>query len=261
MGTTARLPRAVWCVPLIKVFDHLDSVEVVPYHVSTHSHTVGDNKPLVYTLSRMGTWPCRSLTRKPRDWIVHPDCITCVIIPLRIHEISPSVLPKSQRTNQEEPVLRWNCEVSLGHPDQRSSWKLKLHISAYTGYIDIEARHIFFYFFESRSNPATDDVIFWTNGGMSMVSIGLVSSSNVCNYKDLAARRLLGYLWNLVRFDSCCSVYWDWNKHTLLKVHVESRGPIALNFILNHGTQTQTSSSLTSRLVSGFHTQIMENMW
>ncbi|KAJ6576838.1 serine carboxypeptidase [Mycena sp. CBHHK59/15] len=38
-------------------------------------------------------------------------------------------------------------------------------VQAYTGYIDIEARHIFFYFFESRSDPTTDDVIFWTNGG------------------------------------------------------------------------------------------------
>lgn len=37
--------------------------------------------------------------------------------------------------------------------------------SSYTGYIDIEARHIFFYFFESRNDPAKDDVIFWTNGG------------------------------------------------------------------------------------------------
>ena len=36
---------------------------------------------------------------------------------------------------------------------------------AYTGYIDIEARHLFFYFFESRRDPDTDDVIFWTNGG------------------------------------------------------------------------------------------------
>ena len=37
--------------------------------------------------------------------------------------------------------------------------------SAFTGYIDVEARHLFFYFFESRSNPEKDDVIFWTNGG------------------------------------------------------------------------------------------------
>ncbi|KAF8217517.1 serine carboxypeptidase [Mycena galopus ATCC 62051] len=38
-------------------------------------------------------------------------------------------------------------------------------VGAYTGYIDIQARHIFFYFFESRNNPDTDDVVFWTNGG------------------------------------------------------------------------------------------------
>ena len=36
---------------------------------------------------------------------------------------------------------------------------------AYTGYIDIEARHLFFYFFESRSDSDKDDVIFWTEGG------------------------------------------------------------------------------------------------
>lgn len=33
-----------------------------------------------------------------------------------------------------------------------------------TGYIDIEARHLFFYFFESRNDPDKDDVVFWTNG-------------------------------------------------------------------------------------------------
>lgn len=35
----------------------------------------------------------------------------------------------------------------------------------YTGYIDVEARHLFFYFFESRNDPDNDDVMFWTNGG------------------------------------------------------------------------------------------------
>ncbi|KAJ7105911.1 serine carboxypeptidase [Mycena epipterygia] len=38
-------------------------------------------------------------------------------------------------------------------------------VSSYTGYIDVQARHLFFYFFESRSDPDKDDVIFWTNGG------------------------------------------------------------------------------------------------
>lgn len=39
-------------------------------------------------------------------------------------------------------------------------------LSAYTGYIDIGVKHLFFYFFESRNDPDSDDVIFWTNGGM-----------------------------------------------------------------------------------------------
>lgn len=36
---------------------------------------------------------------------------------------------------------------------------------SYTGYIDIGARHLFYYFFESRTAPDTDPVVFWTNGG------------------------------------------------------------------------------------------------
>ena len=40
-----------------------------------------------------------------------------------------------------------------------------VYFSAYTGYIDVEAKHLFFYFFESRDDPDKDDVIFWTNGG------------------------------------------------------------------------------------------------
>ncbi|KAJ7062721.1 Alpha/Beta hydrolase protein [Mycena amicta] len=38
-------------------------------------------------------------------------------------------------------------------------------VRSYTGYIDVEARHLFFYFFESRGNPAEDDIIFWATGG------------------------------------------------------------------------------------------------
>lgn len=45
------------------------------------------------------------------------------------------------------------------------SWALVNQARAYTGYIDVGVRHLFFYFFESRHDPDKDDVIFWTDGG------------------------------------------------------------------------------------------------
>ncbi|KAL0567898.1 hypothetical protein V5O48_014094 [Marasmius crinis-equi] len=58
-------------------------------------------------------------------------------------------------------------------------------VDAYTGYIDIEARHLFFYFFESRSNPDKDDVIFWTNGGPG-------GSSSMGLFMELGPCRIVG---------------------------------------------------------------------
>ncbi|KAI0344400.1 serine carboxypeptidase [Trametopsis cervina] len=52
-------------------------------------------------------------------------------------------------------------------------------VGAYTGYIDIEARHIFFYFFDSRRDPENDDVILWTNG-CSGASMGLFMEIGPC---------------------------------------------------------------------------------
>ncbi|KAF9561528.1 serine carboxypeptidase [Agrocybe pediades] len=58
-------------------------------------------------------------------------------------------------------------------------------VNAYTGYIDIEARHLFFYFFESRNNPDKDDVIFWTNGGPGCSSsLGLFFELGPCRIPD-----------------------------------------------------------------------------
>lgn len=53
---------------------------------------------------------------------------------------------------------------------------------AYSGYIDVEARHLFFYFFESRRDPDADDVVFWTNGGPG-------ASSSMGLFMELGASR------------------------------------------------------------------------
>lgn len=39
-------------------------------------------------------------------------------------------------------------------------------VKSYSGFIDIaEDKHIFFWFFESRHNPASDPITLWLNGG------------------------------------------------------------------------------------------------
>jgi carboxypeptidase C (cathepsin A) len=47
---------------------------------------------------------------------------------------------------------------------------LTYYVRMYTGYVDIEAKHFFFWFFESRRDPDEDDVVLWLNGGTSHCS-------------------------------------------------------------------------------------------
>jgi hypothetical protein len=64
----------------------------------------------------------------------------------------------------------------------------------YTGYVDVEARHFFFWFFESRRNPDQDDVMLWLNGGM-VVSLSIVMHVLLYVYRS-------SKLWNSSMSDS-----------------------------------------------------------
>src|SRR5260221_14412833 len=71
---------------------------------------------------------------------------------------------------------------------------------AYTGYIDFDAKHLFFYFFESRNDPDKDDVIFWTNGGEAPSLINIFFQLTLrAQCQVLVAPRLLDFSWNWVR--------------------------------------------------------------
>ena len=58
-------------------------------------------------------------------------------------------------------------------------------VSVYTGYLDVDygTKHLFFYFFESRSEPDKDDVVMWINGGPgSSSTIGLLMELGKLRY-------------------------------------------------------------------------------
>ncbi|KAI3611465.1 carboxypeptidase y precursor [Moniliophthora roreri] len=94
--------------------------------------------------------------------------------------------------------------TTLRHPlFQRHSARIKKTdfcdptVNGYTGYIDIGARHLFFYFFESRSSPEKDDVIFWTNGGPGCSSsLGLFMELGPCRVLDANGPKFHPESWN-----------------------------------------------------------------
>lgn len=67
----------------------------------------------------------------------------------------------------------------------------RLH-RAYSGYVDVEARHLFFYFFESRNDPATDDVVMWINGGSYRLSFADNVVLMLCSMSYRACKYISG---------------------------------------------------------------------
>ncbi|KAJ7885385.1 serine carboxypeptidase [Mycena leptocephala] len=70
-------------------------------------------------------------------------------------------------------------------------------VDSYAGYIDMGARHLFFYYFESRNEPTKDDVVLWLNGGPgASASIGLFMELGPCTIISDNATEYNKYSWN-----------------------------------------------------------------
>ncbi|KAJ7481666.1 Alpha/Beta hydrolase protein [Mycena latifolia] len=82
-------------------------------------------------------------------------------------------------------------------------------VSTYTGYLDVDggAKHLFFYFFESRRDPASDDVLMWINGGPGCSSaMGLLMELGPCSI-DMKNASANGTTWNPYSWNSEANIF------------------------------------------------------
>ncbi|KAJ7590812.1 Alpha/Beta hydrolase protein [Mycena floridula] len=85
-------------------------------------------------------------------------------------------------------------------------------VNVYTGYLDADAgaKHMFFYFFESRSSPDKDDILMWINGarpgpGCSS-SMGLLMELGPCSI-DMSKNSTNGTIWNPYGWNEVANIF------------------------------------------------------
>ena len=108
-------------------------------------------------------------------------------IPAAVQNLTTITSPTGATIRYKEPGQAGICETTEG-------------VNSYSGYIDISPdSHTFFWFFESRRDPANDPVTLWLNGGPGSDSlIGLFQELGPCNVTKELESSLNPYSWNEV---------------------------------------------------------------
>ncbi|MCJ1309008.1 hypothetical protein MMC25_002663 [Agyrium rufum] len=93
--------------------------------------------------------------------------------------------PSGAQIRYKQPGKAGVCETTSG-------------VNSYTGYVDLDATtHMFFWFFESRNDPAEDPLTLWLNGGPGSDSlIGLFQELGSCNVTEDLKTEVNPYSWN-----------------------------------------------------------------
>ncbi|KJX93658.1 carboxypeptidase s1 like protein [Zymoseptoria brevis] len=107
--------------------------------------------------------------------------------PLPAADMKTFTTPTGVTIRYKEPGKEGVCETTPG-------------VNSYSGYIDLAPdMHTFFWFFESRRDPANDDLTLWLNGGPGSDSlIGLLEELGPCRITDELEDTLNPWSWNEV---------------------------------------------------------------
>ena len=108
-------------------------------------------------------------------------------LPADASNVTTITSPTGVTIRYKEPGKSGVCETTPG-------------VNSYSGFIDISpTSHTFFWFFESRNDPANDPVSLWLNGGPGSDSlIGLFQELGPCNVTANLTTAVNPYSWNNV---------------------------------------------------------------
>ncbi|KAK4935376.1 hypothetical protein LTR10_023554 [Elasticomyces elasticus] len=106
-------------------------------------------------------------------------------LPAEPTDVQTIISPNGVNITYKEPGQAGVCETTPG-------------VNSYAGFINLAPDvHSFFWFFESRNDPANDPITLWLNGGPGSDSlIGLFEEHGPCNITEDLMSQLNPYSWN-----------------------------------------------------------------
>lgn len=118
---------------------------------------------------------------------------------LRIPGLNPRQLP-ANATDVKTITTPTGVQIRYKEPGKAGVCETTPGVNSYSGYIDLSpTAHTFFWFFESRNDPATDPVTLWLNGGPGSDSlIGLFQELGPCAIAPNLTSYINPYGWNEV---------------------------------------------------------------
>ncbi|KAF2852517.1 alpha/beta-hydrolase [Plenodomus tracheiphilus IPT5] len=138
-------------------------------------------KSVVSPLLALSTLALEASALSKKQWHKRSDHL---YLPKATSDYKTATAPNNVTIRYKNPGI---CETTPG-------------VESYSGYVDLTPDiHVFFWFFESRNNPASDPFTLWLNGGPGSDSlIGLFEENGPCMIDDNLTTTYNPYSWNNV---------------------------------------------------------------
>ncbi|KAF8753519.1 serine carboxypeptidase [Rhizoctonia solani] len=133
-------------------------------------------------------------------------------------------------------------------------------VRMYSGYLDVDygAKHLFFYFFESRNDPDSDPVLMWINGGPGCSSsLGLFMELGPCSIRGPLQSGSNGTDWNPYSWNNKANLFFL-DQPYVRYLHTNTEAKPFSELVLDLVTQTVSTTEDAAKNVQAFVTIFFE---